>query len=195
MLMNLPGSKPIGHWLRLGALAILLIAVRHPSSHAQTEAETLEYKVKAAFLCKFASYVEWPARAFSREDSPLIIGAMANDSIADELVRTSAGQSANGRPLIVRRLRRGDSIDNVHLVYIASSEERRAADAVGALKGQPVLVVTESSQSVALGSMINFVVVNDKVRFDISPRVAEQSDLKVSSRLLSVARSVTGRAP
>ena len=61
------------------------------------------------------------------------------------------------------------------------------------LKGQPVLVVTESSRALALGSMINFVVVDDKVRFDIAPQAAEASRLRISARLLGVARTLIGR--
>jgi hypothetical protein len=110
-------------------------------------------------------------------------------------VRTAAGLSADGRPLVVRKLRRGEALSGVHLVYVARSEEARLAETLAAAKGQPVLLVTESSQATALGSMINFVVVNDKVRFDIAPQAAELSGLRISARLLGVARALVGRAP
>jgi len=180
--------------VRAGLLMLLLGAGLVASGKAQPAGEVLEYRIKAAFVCKFASYVEWPPEAFAQADSPIVIGVMATDAVVDELTRTAAGLSADGRPLVVRRLPRGASLANAHLVYIASSEESRLADTLAALKGQPVLVVTESSRAAALGSMINFVVVDDKVRFDIAPQAAELGRLKISARLLGVARSLIGKA-
>jgi hypothetical protein len=180
-----------GRWLLLLLLGAGLAGV----CRAQSGAEALEYRVKAAFVCKFAGYVEWPAQLFARPDSPIVIGAVASDAVVDELVRTAAGLSAEGRPLLVRKLERGDALASAHLVYIAASHESRLAETLAAAKGQPVLLVTESSRAPALGSMINFVVVDDKVRFDIAPQVAEQSQLKISARLLGVARAVIGKAP
>ena len=173
----------------------LLGAIMFAACLAQADTEALEYRVKAAFVCKFAGYVEWPAQLFAARDSPIVIGVLAADPGADELVRTAAGLSADGRPLVVRKLRRGEALSGVHLVYVARSEEARLAETLAAAKGQPVLLVTESSQATALGSMINFVVVNDKVRFDIAPQAAELSGLRISARLLGVARALVGRAP
>jgi len=176
-------------------LALVLGAGLATTCQAQSAAETLEYKVKAAFICKFASYVEWPAQAFARPDSPIVVAVVAAEPIADELARTAAGLTAEGRSLVVRQVPRGESPSNAHIVYIASGEDARLADTIAALKNQPVLVVTESNRGLALGAMINFVVVDDKVRFDIAPQAAEASRLRISARLLGVARSLTGRAP
>ena len=185
-------------WLgraRAGLLAMLLGTSLTATFSAQSAADVLEYRIKAAFVCKFASYVEWPAQVFARNDSPIVIGVIAPDPVVDELARTAAGLSADGRPLVVRNLQRGDGLTSAHLVYIASAEESRLADTLAALKGRPVLVVTESSHALGLGSMINFVVVDDKVRFDIAPQAAEASRLRISARLLGVARTLIGRAP
>jgi hypothetical protein len=176
--------------LLLGLSALLLNAALAATCLAQSQAEVLEYRIKAAFLCKFVHYVEWPPQAFARPDSPIVIGVVARDAVADEITRTAAALAADGRPLKVLRLRPGDSMAEVHLVYVASSENSRLAETLAAVKGRPVLIVTESSQAVALGSMINFVVVDDKVRFDISPHAAESSSLRISARLLSVARAL-----
>jgi len=161
---------------------------------AQTTTDAPEYRIKAAFVCKFAGYVEWPAQVFARPDSPIVIGVMAADAVVDELARTATGLSADGRPLVVRRLQRGEPVASAHLVYIANTEESRLPETLAALKGLPVLVVTESSRALALGSMINFVVVDDKVRFDIAPQAAEAGHLRISARLLGVARSLIGKA-
>ena len=191
-----------GEWLwnaaawrawRAGLVLMLLWICLVVTCNAQSGSEAPEYKIKAAFVCKFASYVEWPAQAFAQRDSPIVIGVMATDAVVDELTRTAAGLSVDGRSLVVRRLHRGEPLTNAHLIFIASSEEGRLADAVTTLKGQPVLLVTESSHAAASGSMINFVVVDDKVRFDIAPQAAELSRLRISARLLGVARLVIGK--
>lgn len=179
--------------VRLGLLGLLLSTGLAATCLAQSEAETLEYRIKAAFICKFALYVQWPSQAFARPDSPIVIGVVARDAVVDELTRTAATLSVDGRPLAVRRLRAGDAVADVHLVYVANSEESHLAEVLAAAKGRPVLVVTESNNAAAAGSMINFVVVDNKVRFDISPHAAELSRLRISARLLSVARMLIAK--
>ena len=180
---------------RAGLLAMLFGASLAATCKAQSAAEALEYRIKAAFVCKFAAYVEWPPQAFARPDSPIVVAVIAEDAVVDELVRTAASVSVDGRSLAVRRWQRGEPPAGAHVVYIASSEEGRLAEAIAALKSQPVLIVTESSRALTLGSMINFVIVDDKVRFDIAPQAAEAGRLRISARLLGVARTLIGRAP
>ena len=180
---------------RVGLLAVLLGANLAATCKAQSAAEALEYRIKAAFVCKFAAYVEWPPQAFARPDSPIVVAVVAADAVVDELVRTAASVSVDGRSLAVRRWQRGELPPDAHVVYIASSEEGRLADTIAALRNQPVLIVTESSRALPLGSMSNFVVVDDKVRFDIAPQAAEASRLRISARLLGVARTLIGRTP
>src|SRR6266568_2186456 len=76
----------------------------------QGGAQADEYRVKAAFLYKFGSYIEWPSRSFARTDSPVAIGVMGANALADELAQIVAGRSVNGRAVQVRKLRPGDPI-------------------------------------------------------------------------------------
>lgn len=177
----------------LGMLGLMLSVGLNSMSWAESSADVLEYRVKAAFVCKFAAYVEWPSSVFAGPGSPLVIGVVAPDAVFDEIARTSAGLVIEGRPLVARRLHRGDSVANVHLLYIAHSSEAQLADILTSVKGHPVLVVTESKKGAAPGSIINFVVVKDKVRFDIAPQAAEANQLKISARLLGVARNLVGK--
>ena len=172
-----------------GMAAALLSAILIAPCSAQSGAEALAYRIKAAFVCKFANYVEWPPQVFAGADSPIVIGVVATDLVVDELVRTAVGLSAEGRPLVVRKLNRGDPVTSAHIVYITRSAEERLAETLAAARGHSVLTVTESEG--APTGMINFVLVENKVRFDISPQAAEASRLRISARLLGVAR----RAP
>jgi hypothetical protein len=173
-----------------GLLAIVLGSGCWTPCLAQSELQAAEYKVKAAFLYKFASYVEWPPQVFERRESPFVIGVVGADMLGDELARVVAGHSIDGRPVEVRKLRHGEPVSGLQILFVGRSDHGQPADTLASAKGRPVLTVTESEDAFALGSVINFVVVDDKVRFDVALREAEQSNLKVSSRLLSVARKV-----
>lgn len=184
--------RPAAGWR--GALLALVGLGLAASGVAQPAAEALEYRVKAAFVCKFIGYVEWPADAFARPDSAIVISVIASDAVVDELTRTAVGLSAGSRPFVVRRLQRGEPVEGSHVVYIAGTHEDALAATLAATKGRPVLIVTESGQAAPPGSVIHFVVVDGKVRFDVAPQAAELRGLRISARLLSVARNLGGKA-
>lgn len=158
---------------------------------AQPGLQASEYQVKAAFLCKFAGYVEWPAA--ERADGPFVIGVLGDDDVVQEVVRAAAGLTVQGRPMTVRRLARNDGPAGVHILFIARSHAARQADLLAGARGQPTLTVTETDSAPG-ASIINFVLVDDKVRFDIALPLAEQGNLKISARLLGVARKVATRS-
>ena len=160
---------------------------------AQADTQADEYRVKAAFLYKFGSYIEWPSESFARADSPVAIGVMGADTLAEELAQIVAGRNVNGRPVLVRRLRPGDPIAGLHMLFIGRSDSGRLAEILAAARGRALLTVTESEDALELGSMINFVVVEDKVRFDVAPPPSESGNLKISARLLGVARKVVSK--
>jgi hypothetical protein len=176
----------------LGACALAAVVSVLPvdQSRAQSEAQADEYRVKAAFLYKFGSYVEWPDGVFARADSPVAIGVIGADALAEDLAQVVAGRSVNGRPVSVRRLRAGDSLAGLQVLFIGREHGGRLAEILASARGRPLLTVTESEQALELGSVINFVVVDDKVRFDVALVPADLGSLKISARLLAVARKV-----
>lgn len=152
-----------------------------------------EYQVKAAFVCKFGNYVEWPAQALGAAGEPFRIGVLSSSAVAEEFRRTVAAAFVAGRPVEVKRLARGDNLEGLHVVFVSRAMSAHAGDVLAAVQGRPVLTVTELDPGGTTG-MINFVVVDDKVRFDILLQPATQSGLKISVRLLGVARRVEGRS-
>ncbi len=180
--------------LRACALSIGVAAGVAGPRPAQADAQADEYRVKAAFLYKFGSYIEWPGGSFARADSPVAIGVMGADALADELAQIVAGRNVNGRPVLVRKLRPGGPIAGLHVLFIGGSDSGRLAEILAAARGRALLTVTESEEGLELGSMINFVVVEDKVRFDVAPPPPESGNLKISARLLGVARKVVSKS-
>ncbi len=154
-----------------------------------------EQRVKAAFLCKFAGYGDWPAASFARPDTPFTIAVAGADRVAAELSQTVAGHTVNDRTVAVRRLRPGESVDGVHSLFVGKGESARLAQLVKTAQTRSVLTVTESEGALAQGSVINFVVTERRVRFEISLDSAEKSKLRLSSQLLAVAQQVHTGTP
>ena len=162
------------------------------SAFAQREAT--EAGVKAAFLYKFANYIEWPANAFASPSAPLVIGVMGSEEIAAELERLVPGRNVNGHPVAVKRLKSGESASGVHIVFVGR-EQGGAAAAVHAAREQGALTVTETERGLeATGSAINFVSGGERVAFEVSLESAEKSGVRISSRMLAVAKRVVPRS-
>lgn len=170
------------------ATVLLLAVLASGLSPAQTDETPTEYQVKAAFLFKFGGYVDWPVEVFPDADSPFVIGIMGAGAMADDLRAIVAGRSIDGRSVAVRTLYEGDSLAGVHVLFIGRAASAAVSSVLESIARQPVLIVTEMDD--APGSAINFVIVNNKVRFDITLASAESRNLKISARLLGVARTV-----
>lgn len=175
------------------AFFVILALYAHPCLAQSTVAP--EYQIKAAFLYKFCNYVEWPSSAFSSLDSPLMLGVAGPDDLVEELKDAVRGLSINNRPLSVRQVDSEDDIQNLHLLFISRSEQHRMPHLLTLERGHPVLLVTESRYGLEEGSVINFVVQDNRVRFNISQTAAEQQGLKLSAQLLKVAHTVQKGAP
>lgn len=172
----------------LGALALALLAAG--AARAQSAAEAT---VKAAFLYKFAGYVEWPLAAFPQPDSPLVIGVVGADDVALELEKLVPGRQVNARRVVVRRVREGEPLRGLHLLFVGRGEPNLRA-VLRTAQQQGVLTVSESERGLEAGSAINFVQVDDRIGFEVSLDAAERSGLRISSRMLAVARRVVPRS-
>jgi hypothetical protein len=176
----------------LALLALAWLAAFVSPAAAQTENDrALEHRVKAAFLYRFTEFVTWPDAAYPRPDSPFVMVVAGPEAIAENLRSTTAGRSVGGRPIEVRRVGASEAIPLAQLVFIGGSDIARVRELIRAAP-RHALVVTEADGALDAGSVINFVVVEERVRFDISLESAEKRALRLSSRLLAVARSVRG---
>jgi hypothetical protein len=151
------------------------------------DALPLERSVKAAFLYKFLGYVEWPAGQSGA--GPLVIGVAGADDIAGALAQSVQDKLVNGRQVMVRRVADADALAGVHLLFIGAAEAGRLERWLRPAHARSILTVTESEEA-ARGGIINFVPMDGRIRFDVSLEAAERSNLKLSSRMLSVARLV-----
>jgi hypothetical protein len=171
--------------------AVLLLVDARAQSPGATDSRSAELQIKAAFICKFGNYVEWPSDKRAA-DPAFVIGALTDSAGIEELTRAAAGKTVNGKPIVIRQLGRHDALDDVAILYVARSHSAPIAETLAGLRRRPILTVTESADALAAGSIVNFVIVDDRVRFDIALPAAEPGSLKISARLLTLAHKVTG---
>lgn len=146
-------------------------------------------QVKAAFVYNFTKFVTWPANAFVTAEQPIRLGIVGDDALAAAL-RVVEGRVAQGRKVEVKRLGPGDDLADCHLVYVAISEQARFVDVLGRSAAAPVLTIGDAPGFTAAGGIVNFFVDGDRVRIEVSADRASARGLKISSKLLQVARVV-----
>ena len=170
----------------LGMVVFLLSGTRAQSPAAG------EYQIKAAFLFNFAKFVEWPSSSFSNAAAPLRICVFGRDPFGDELLNITKDKTVNGRKLEVDQGVDLEVARTCQILFISSSEKRHMKEILAGLGGTSVLTVAENEGFAEQGGMINFVLENSRVQFEVNRKTAGQAGLKISSKLLSVAKLVVG---
>lgn len=182
-----------GWWLAALAMWCGVLAAAPGDALAQSGAATsLERRVKAAFLYKFLAYTEFPAAAFSDPVAPVVMVVANSDEMTADLAAITAGRTVNNRPIAVHPLREAENV-LAHLLFVAGADCARAAKVIRATRA--LLVVTECDGGLQQGAVINFRLVGEHVRFDVSLDAAERNNIRLSSRLLTVASHVQKGAP
>lgn len=166
-------------------LTLLSTAALAFSFGATASAQPSDLAVKAAFLTKFGAYVGWP----HAPSGPITLCVVGSDPFGGLLDSAARGQQVDGHPLTVRRLAGAAGSDGCEIAFVEGASAARTAELLHALKGRPVLTVTDSRAGPQRG-MIFFVVDGGRVRFHIDQAAAQQSGLTLSSRLLALALSV-----
>jgi hypothetical protein len=174
----------------LAAVAVAL-SLLLPFNSPCAETPPLELAVKATYLYKFAPFVEWPATAFATPSSNFNLCVVGDDPFGDVLDRAVAGQQAGDHPIVVRRSAR--AAPGCHILYAAGSSAQPLREILDAVRGTAVLTVTDQRQDSAKG-IVNLVVQENKVRFEIDDRAAMDSGIAISSKLLSLAVRVRPRS-
>jgi hypothetical protein len=167
-----------------GALFGVLSSARGQSSSAS------EYNVKAAFLFHFAQFVEWPAEAFKEAGAPLTYCTIGDDPFHGALDQALNGKTVGAHPLRVAHLREPNEALNCKVLFLGAAEKKRFAEALAGVNNLPVLTVGETEHFVDEGGIIGFCLEENKIRFEINLRAAAKAKLKVSAKLLALAKTV-----
>lgn len=178
-------------WLMIAT--VLVITNGLPKSHAESPSAQ-EYQIKAAFLYNFAKFIEWPQAAFAPNDAGLNLCLLGEDPFGAAL-KSIRGKTVRGKELVIKQFAAAENLEKCHILFISVSEKKRLPQIFNALKNSPVLTVGDMAQFAQAGGIINFIIVENKVRFEINVGAAQQANLKISSDLLRLARIVKDRRP
>ncbi len=181
-------------WLLL-AIGLTFSSLHPAMSQEGSDAAVInrEYPLKALFLYNFGSYVEWPPDAFSSDRAPFVIGVLGSAPLEGTLEDLAATKTIAGRPILVESFPSVQKIKPCQILFIARTiDARQRRLAVETLRNQHVLIVGESAGFAGQGGSVNFFIESNKIRFEINPETVKQQELKISSKLLSLAKIVGG---
>jgi YfiR/HmsC-like len=170
------------------ALAVAWMLVGASCVNAQKSNPT-EYEVKAAYLYNFGRFVEWPAKVNAASEY-FSICVLGGDPFGATFDATIAGESINGKKVVVARITKPQDAASCRILFISSSEESRLKEILATLDKTSVLTVSDISQFTRRGGMIQFLTEANRVRFEVNLTIAEHAGLTLSSQLLKVAIAV-----
>ena len=189
-----PCMRPSRLRAKLIAWSLLLLVCVHlgaaPKGHAQDALS--EYQVKAAYLFNFLKFVEYPEESFADPLAPIVIGVVGEDPFGNALPQVVIGKTVQGRDLVTRIYHAGEDLRGAHILFISASERKRLPMILNSLRGSSVLTVSDTAGFLDAGGMIQFLNENGRVRFAINVDATGRARLKLSSKLLSLAKVVGG---
>jgi hypothetical protein len=171
------------------ALASVLIVA---ASARATDQGASAPELRAAFMYNFAKFTEWPASVIGPPDRPIVFCVSDDQPMADALEQIVKGRAVSGHALSVRRtgFASGGDFRTCHLLYASGLDLKRANELIGTLDRSPVLTVGDFERFAQMGGVANFFVEDGKMRFAINVDSAQRAGLRVSSKLLMLARIV-----
>lgn len=172
-----------------GALAVALTLMLMAAPALAQRGAKLD-ELKAAFVFQFANFAEWPEDAFENDAAPLVICIVGNDAMADLLEESVEGKNVAGHPLEVVAKDRPGELDTCHIVFFDAAERRIIDEALEDLTEKPVLTVSDADDFTRDGGVIRLYQQTSKLRIEVNIDAAERAHLKISSKLLSLARVV-----
>ncbi len=183
-----------------------------PQAGAGDEERAKANRIKAACLFRFARYVKWPAPAFKAKNSPIVIGILGKDPFGPIFDKMIKGEKVQKRRLELRRLgdfsslkaplpgneekpagNRLSELKACHILFVSSSEKENVPEILKSVAGSWTLVAGDTAKFADMGGTINFVIFENRVRFEINLTAARKNNLVISSRVLDLAIRLIGK--
>jgi uncharacterized protein DUF4154 len=178
---------------RLWPFLLLLALCTCALNNAQAQSQPDEYRIKAAFLFHFAQLIDWPLEVF-QVDNSLLLCTLGDDSFRGEMESSVEGKTIGSRVLHVRHFSRDDNVAGCHMLFVGRNESQRIPVILAGLKRAPVVTVGETVNFVDHGGVLGFCIEGNKIRFEVNLEAAERAKVKISSRLLLLAKRVIGNS-
>jgi hypothetical protein len=171
-------------WPKITAI-LLLAAVSLQAGGNETLVD--EYQLKAVFLFNFARFVEWPASALNDARDPFVICVVGENPFGSSLDDIVHGKTVANRPITIRAVSNAQQARACEILFVSASERKRERILLAALKNSSVLTVGDTDDFTANGGIVQFRVIDARVRIEIDTAAAERANLRISSKLLSLA--------
>jgi len=146
--------------------------------------------VQAAYLFNFVRFVEWPAAAFDSDSAPVKICVLGDSGFTDVASESINGRSVGSRKVVVEPTESVLGSRGCHILFVDPSRKDDEGEVLATFGNRSVLTVSETDDFAKRGGVANFVTVDDKIRFVINKKAADEAGLKISSRLLRIAQVV-----
>ncbi len=171
------------------------------------DAASPEYQIKAAFLYNFLKFVEWPKAKIRESNESVIIGIIGKNVFKNSFEYIE-DKTIEGKKVDIKQfkgfeeLQKADQekrskqhpqikdIRKSHLLFICPSEKKKIADILESVKGYGVLTVADTDGFLETGGIINLMMEEKKVRFEINMAAAKQAKIQIRSQLLRLAKKV-----
>lgn len=179
--------------LRYWACSLLAI-LGAPFAAAPSAEETAapEQQIKAAYILNFTRYASWPAAMLADPRAPLVVCLMGQG--AADIARLLQSRPAAGRPLELRMPARIEDTGDCHALYLGQGERQRQSALLARLRDQAVLTIGDSASFLADGGIINMMLVEGSIRFEVNLAAAKRSGMSLNPRVLALAERVVGGA-
>ena len=162
---------------KLTKLVLLVTTVVCMLSY-NTKAQSVNYKVHALFLYKFTQYIEWPAA-----NGNYVIGVVGNSPILEELQNLAVSR----KNLTIKKLSATSDMSGCQVVFVSENSSSQLSSVSAKVAGKPVLVISETGSGAKKGAGINFVMVDDKMKFELNKGTVERQGLKISGDLITLS--------
>jgi len=147
-----------------------------------------EYQLKAAFIYKFTQFIEWPSSAFSSDDDPIIVAIVGDDPFHGDLDRAAADKKTGNRPMLIKHFADVDHIERCHMLFVAASQADQMPAVLRKISDWAVVTIGDNDSFCRDGGVIRFFIEDQRIHFEINTSAAERAGVKISSRLLQLAR-------
>jgi hypothetical protein len=144
----------------------------------------VNYKIHSLFIYKFTQYIEWPDKG---SGGNFVIGVVGSSPLTPELEALAATKKVDAKTIIVKKLSASADMSDCHMVFVSESQSGQLNSILGKLSGKPVLVMSEANGGAKKGAGVNFIIVDDKMKFELNKASIEKQGLKVSGELVKLA--------
>ncbi|NVM21789.1 MAG: YfiR family protein [Desulfobacterales bacterium] len=178
-----------GKVIRIVFITAICVTISTSANANAESPPSREYLIKAAFLYNFAKFVEWPTEAFPNDSTPITLCILGEDPFGDAL-ESIKGKTIRGRDMVIRHVVRVEDLEHCHILFVSASEEKRLPQILNTIRDKTILTVSDMNRFARRGGIINLVTVRSKIRFEINVDATDLVGLRISSKLLRLARIV-----